>query len=61
MPPLQTETAVVHHAIVSLNTHEGKNPDSLHQVVHKSIAPYVAQPLTELFNLPLVSAEVPDD
>ncbi len=32
-----------------------------HPAVLKAIATLVAQPLTDLFNLSLVSAEVPDD
>ncbi len=61
MPPLQTEIAVVQHALASLNPHKGQGPDSLHSAVLKAIAPLVTQPLIDLFNLSLVSAEVPDD
>ncbi len=61
MHPLQTETAVVQHALASLNLHKGQGPDSLHPAVLKAIASVVAQPLTDLFNLSLISAEVPDD
>ncbi len=57
----QIETDVVQHALASLNPHKGQGPDSLHPAVLKAIAPLVAQPLTDLFNLSLVSAEVPDD
>ncbi len=61
MPPLQIETAVVQHALASLNPHKGQGPDSLHPAVFKAIATLVAQPPSDLFNLSLVSAKAPDD
>ncbi len=61
MPPLQIKTVVVQHALVSLKPHQGQGPDSLHPAVPKSIAPIISQPLTDMLNLFLVSAEVPDN
>ncbi len=61
MPPLQIETAMLQHTHASLNTHKEQGPDSLHPAVLKAIPPLVGQPLTELLNLSLASAEVPDD
>ncbi len=61
MPPLQIETAVVQHALASLNPHKGQGPVSLHPAVLEAIPTLVAQPLTDLFNPSLVSAELPDD
>ncbi len=61
MPPLQIETAVVQHALAPLNPHKGQGFDSLHPAVLKAIAPLVAQPVTDLFDISLVSAEIRDD
>ncbi len=61
MPPLLIETAVVQHTLASLNPHRRKGPDSLRPAVLKTIVPLVAQPVSDLFNLSPVSAEVPDD
>ncbi len=61
MPPLQIETPLVQRALASLNPQQRQGPHSLHPPVVKAIAPRISRPLVDLFNLSLVSAEVPDD
>ncbi len=61
MPPLRMETAVVQHALVSLDPPQGQGPESLYPVVLEAIAPLVVQPLTDLLSLSLAFAEEPDD
>ncbi len=46
MPPLHIETAVVQHALASLNPHKGQGPASLYPAVLREISTLVAQPLT---------------
>ncbi len=53
MPPLQIETAVVQHALASLNPHTGQGHHSLHPAVLQAIPTLVAKPLPDMFNLSL--------
>ncbi len=60
MPPLLIEATVVHHVLHSLNPHKGLGLGSFPRVVFKAIAPLLAQPLADSFNLSLASEERPD-
>ncbi len=61
MPPVEIHVSLVQRALVSLNTHKGAGPDDMHPAILRALAPFVAQPLTDLFNLSLRTASIPDD
>ncbi len=58
MPPVEIHVSSVQGALVSLNTHKGAGPDDVHP---RTLAPFIAQPLINLFNLSLRTASIPDD
>ncbi len=47
--------------VVSLNPHKADGPDGLHPKVIRAYEPFIAEPLEELFNLSLLTADVPAD
>ncbi len=61
MPPVEIHVSLVQRALVSFNTHKGAGPDDVHPVILRVLAPFIAQRLTDLFNLSLRTASDPDD
>ncbi len=45
----------------SLSPHKAAGPDELHPKTLRALAPFIAEPLAELFNLSRLTTEVPED
>ncbi len=61
MPPVEIHVSLVQGALVSLKTHKGAGPDDVQPAILRALAPLIAQTLTDLFNLSLRTASIPDD
>ncbi len=61
MLSVEIHVSLVQRAPVPLNTHKGASPDDVHPPILRALAPFIAQPLTDLFNLSLMTASIPDD
>ncbi len=61
MPFAEIRVSLVQRALVSLNTHKGDDPDYVHPLVFRALAPFIAQPRADLFNLSLRTTSTPDD
>ncbi len=55
-----TSDIVARH-LVSLNPYKVAGPDGLHPKVLRTLAPFLVEPRAELFNLSLLTADVPED
>ncbi len=53
--------SLIQRALASLNTHKGAGPDDVHTAILRALGAFIAQPLTDLFNLSLRTASIPDD
>ncbi len=45
----------------STSPRKAAGPDELHQNIMRALAPFTAEPLTELFNLSLLTTELPEE
>ncbi len=61
MPLMMFTFNIVARHLVSLNPYKAAGPDGLHPKVLRTLAPFIAEPLAELFNLSLLPADVPED
>ncbi len=61
MPPMVFTPDSVMKILQSLSPHKAAGPDELHPKILRALAPFIAEPLTELLNLTLLTTEVPED
>ncbi len=61
MPPIVFTPDSVMKILQSLSPHKAAGPDELHRKIVRALAPFIAERLTELFNLSLLTTEVPED
>ncbi len=52
---------IVVSRLVCLGPYKGAGSDGLHPKVLRTLAPLITEPLAELFNLSLMTADVPQD
>ncbi len=59
MPPMVFTPDSVMKILQSLSPHKAAGPDELQ--ILRALAPFITEPLAELFNLSLLTTEVPED